>query len=282
MAEFTDILSDADLSIYDDVYGQLKTYNLESLTDDVVRLVQLYGSDMKETIKAELRNTEAYKQRFAGNIARKAAGKSVLSEGEYIYNERLYEETMLAYNAGEFATRENFAKFIGGSVSPNEVAARFSTAYDRIKNADADVKNQLNKMYPGISDNDLVKSLLLGSEGSNYLKSRIGQAEILAETSKAGITLQTSAAELEAKGVSRETAAKGAGVIADMQSGLRSAATRFGQSTEGLQSELEQAAFGLRPESKRIKSLASQSRAEFQKSSGITSGSLKKNVKGQL
>lgn len=270
-------------SIYDEIYAQLQTYGLESLATRLTQLITEYGVDMKETIKTQLRETSEYKQRFAGNDARRSAGLQVLSESEYLYNERAYNETLKAYGMGDLATRTNFAQFIGGDVSPVELQQRFSMAVDKVQKADPALKRQLNQMYPGISDTDLARSLLLGSEGSQFLKTRLGQAEILAEASTAGITLQTSAAELESQGVTREQAAKGLSRVSEQRTGYQEAARIYGEEVDpqGLQKELE-AENLLGQTSKRTKRLASQARGAFSGQSGIQTGSLGRRNAGQI
>jgi hypothetical protein len=148
-------------------------------------------------------------------------------------------------------------------------------AVERVQNADPALKRQLNQMYPGISDTDLARSLLLGSEGSQFLKTRLGQAEILAEASTADITLQSSAAELEAQGVTREQAAKGLQKVATQKAGLEQASRMFGDevSPDTIQKELE-AENLLGQVSTRNKRLSSQARAQFGGQSGITTKSL--------
>ena len=261
--------------IYDEIYAQLQSYGLESLATRLTQLITQYGVDMVQTIKSELRQTEEYKQRFAGNDARRAAGRPVLSEAEYLYNERAYAETLKSYQMGDLATTTNFADFIGKDVSPVELSQRFSMAVEKVQKADPALKRQLNQMYPGISDTDLARSLLLGSEGSQFLKSRLGQAVILAEADIAGITLQSSAAELESQGISRKEAAKGLQKVATQRAGLEQASRMFGDTTtpDVLQKELE-AENLLGQVSARNKRLSSQARAGFSGQSGIGAKSL--------
>lgn len=269
--------------IYDEIFAELSKYGLESLATKLTELITTYGVDMKETIKTQLRETTEYKTRFAGNEARRAAGRSVLSESEYLYNERAYTETLKAYQMGDMATTTNFAEFIGKDISPVELSQRFSMAVDKVQKADPALKRQLQQMYPGISDTDLARSLLLGSEGSQFLKTRLGQAEILAEASTAGINLQTTAAELESRGVTREQAAKGLSKISEQRGGYEEAARIYGENVDpaGLQKELE-AENLLGQTSARSKRLASQARGAFGEQTGIKTGSLARKKSGQI
>jgi hypothetical protein len=276
-------MAQTEQGIYDEIYAQLQTYGLESLATRLTKLITEYGVDMKETIKTQLRQTEEYKQRFIGNEARRTAGIEVLTESEYLYNERAYNETLKAYGMGDLATRSNYAQFIGGDVSPVELQQRFSMAVEKVQKADPALKRQLNQMYPGISDTDLARSLLMGTEGSQYLKTKIGQAEILAEASTAGITLQNTAAELEAQGVTRKEAAAGLTKTAAQKAGFEQAARIYGDevSAETIQKELE-AENLLGQTSARTKRLASQARGAFSGQTGISTGSLARKKSGQI
>jgi len=275
--------ADSNKDLYASIRSQLEEYNLGELASTVFSLVQQYGSDMKETIKAELRNTETYRNRFAGNITLEKSGYAKLSEAEYLYNEKAYGETLSAFNANDLATRSNFADFIGKSISPVELANRFNLAVENVQKADPALKAQLRKMYPGIEDSDLARSLLMGKEGSQFLKARIGQAGILAEASNAGITLQNDVAFLEAQGVTRADAQKTLSSIKENTQSLATAAQTFGENTDAasIQKQLESESL-LGIQSNQTKRLASQQRAAFEGTSGMTTGSLRKKPSGSI
>jgi len=252
---------------------------LPELADTIVKIAQDEGADAGSAIITEaLRKTDTYKQRFKGNTDRLAAGKSVLSESEYLYNEKMYEETMKSYQAGGLATRNNFAKFIANDVSVNELQKRFNTAYTRVTNAvnsnDKPLVDELRKLYPGITDNEIANSILLGKEGSDYLKTKIDIAEIKAAETETGIKSAFGAARLASEGINRAEARIGLSKVAEQKSGIEQASRMFGEaSTEGLQKELEQENL-LGQTSKRTKRLASQARSQFAGQSGIAQGSL--------
>jgi hypothetical protein len=255
---------------------------LSELADVITQLVADYGAESGSIIYSELRKTEPYKARFKGNFDRQAAGKPVISEGEYLYQERMYEETMKAYQAGGLATRQNFASFIANDVSPNELSKRFTNAYTRVQNAvnsnDKPLVDELRKLYPGITDNEIANSLLLGKEGSDYLKNKIDIAEVKAAETETGIKSELGAEFLTSQGLDRSKARIGLSRVAEQKTGIEQASRMFGEtSTEGLQKELEQENL-LGQTSKRTKRLASQARAEFGGSSGIKTGSLSRKA----
>jgi hypothetical protein len=253
---------------------------LPELADIITQLAQDEGIESSSIITEKLRETDTYKQRFKGNVNRLAAGRSVLTEGEYLYQERQYESTMKAYQAGGLATRDNFANFITNDVSPAELQSRFTNAYTRVQNAvmsnDKPLVDELRKLYPGITDNEIANSLLLGNEGSEYLKGRIDIAEVKAAETETGVKSTLGAGFLASQGINRAQARVGLSKTSEQKAGYEQASRMFGdQNVEGLQKELEQENL-LGQTSKRTKRLASQARAQFGGSSGVTTGSLGK------
>ena len=256
---------------------------LDELADVIVGIAQDAGADAgSATITEALRKTQVYQDRFKGNFDRLAAGKTLLSEGQYLQNEIEYEKVMKSYQAGGLATRNNFAQLIANDVSVDEVTDRFSGAYTRVQNAittnDKALVDELRKLYPGITDNEIANSILLGSEGSKYLKSKLDIADIRAAETETGIKSTFGAERLAAEGLSRSQARVGLSKIAQQETGLNQASKMFGESnTEGIRQELESETL-LGITSKRTKRLASQARAQFGGQSGISAGSLKKKT----
>lgn len=272
----------AELSGWEVLRQLFRDSGLPELADVITQIAQDEGVDAGNIITEKLRQTDTYKQRFQGNTDRLAAGKSILTEGEYLYQERQYTETMKAYQAGGLATRGNFASLIANDVSVKEVQDRFANAYTRVQKAvssnDKPLVDELRKLYPGISDNEIANSLVLGSEGSDYLKGKLDIADIKAAETEAGIKSTFGAERLAAEGLNRQQARIGLSRVAAGTGGLEQASRTFGEtSTEGLQQELEQENL-LGMQSKRTKRLASQQRAQYSGQSGIRSGSLGKKA----
>jgi len=265
---------------WEDLKQIFRDNKLGELADLITQIAQDEGIEQNNIIIEKIRGTEVYKNRFKGNADRLAAGKTVLSEGEYLQNELMYEQTMKAYQAGGLATRENYARLIANDVSTNEVSSRFSNAYTRVQRAvasnDKPLVDELRKLYPGITDNEIANSLVLGSEGSQYLKDKLDVVDIRAAETEAGIKSTLGAERLAAEGINRSQARIGLSNVATQKAGIEQASRMFGEtSTEGLQQELEQENL-LGQTSKRAKRLSSQARAQFSGQSGIRSGSLGK------
>ena len=277
----------AERGLWDEVSAQLTKYGLASLIPAVTSLIQKYGKDMPETVNAELRETEEYKKRFAGNEIRRKANLPVLSESEYLYNELQYHQTLTSYGANDLATSENYAKFIGGDVSPSELSSRFDFAVTKVNKAlssnDTALLDQLKQMYPGIAPQHLATSLLMGSEGSQYLKNKFGVAEIKAAETEVGMKSALGADFLESQGVNRDVARRGLSQTANEMSGYTAAANIFGdtRNVQEIQTELEKENV-LGQQSKRNKELASRARANFAGAAGAQSQSLQRKDVGAV
>jgi len=284
---WTTFTTEAERGLWDEVASKLTQYGLASLVPTVTNLIAKYGSDMPETINTELRESEAYKKRFAGNELRRKANLPVLSEGEYLYNELQYHQTLTAYGASDLATSDNYTKFIGGDISPTELSNRFDAAVTKINQAyagnDKALLDELTKMYPGASREHLATSILLGSEGSQYLKNKFGVAEIKAAQTETGYKSQIGADYLQAQGIDRNQARQGFAQTANQMAGLESAANLFGdtRTAQERQTELEKENL-LGQQSKRNKELASRARANFGGAAGVQSQSLQRKDVGNI
>jgi hypothetical protein len=236
-----------------------------------------------EEININIRQTDAWKQRFSGNEALRAAGLPELDVSSYLAAEKSYTEILNRAGLNNLANRNNFSQLIGGAVSAAELADRVVGVYDRIRFADDALAKELQglKTAAGLSDADLAESLLLGKEGTDVLKRKISMAEITSESSRRGITSALGAEELLNLGVDRSTAAKGFETVRQAQQPLASLANIYGVSTEGLQAELETEQFtGL--ESQRRKQLSRQELAAFSGESGTAGISLDNRRQGRI
>lgn len=273
---------------WQDLENQFTQNNLDALVNVIKDLVIRYGKDNSKTILAELRNTNQYKERFSGNEELRKQGKLPLTEAEYMSTEKAYEETLSSYGAQDFSTLQNKSKWIGGSVSPRELSDRFSIAYNKVNSAtsgqDKTLLDELKKMYPGVTDMELTKTLLLGKEGSEYLKNKLNIADIKAAEKEAGLPSALGAEYLAGQGASRAEVRAGLSKVASQTGGLNTAAAVFGETAtaDELQKELEsENVLGMQAGAK-TKKLASQARAQFKGQSGVTSGSLKRTRPGSL
>lgn len=244
---------------------------------------QIAGDYTFDEVQINLRNQQVYKDRFAGNEALKAQGLAPLDEASYLANERQYMETLRSYGLSNLATRDTFAKLIGGNVSPVELQDRVINVYDRIKNADDALSKELQSMRQmfNVNDSDLAGALLMGPDGTEVLKRKISEAEINAEARVRGITSTMGAEELVKLGVTREQARQGFEAVKQATGTLEKLGGIYGTDTTGLQTQLEQEQFtGLL--SKKRKQLTTKELGTFSGKSGALTSQGIKQTSGQI
>jgi hypothetical protein len=226
--------------------------------------------------------TRLYRDRFAGIFElkkRKAAGEDIFIPSVAQYNEMSKQmmADLRAAGLNGIATNASIAKIIGANVDYTEFAKRIETAFKAIDNADQWLKAELATNYGNLSREDLALGLLGGQEGSDALKKKIDIAGIRAGALEFGLQTQMNAEELYNMGVDRQTARKGYEQSSRQIGGLSQASRMFGQDGTNIQSELEQQNV-LGKKSEVIGALKSQVRSQFEGSSGVVSGSLKRRT----
>jgi hypothetical protein len=139
-------------------------------------------------IKLELPKTQAYKDRFPGMEALRAAGQAV-REDTYISMERGYLQTLQAYGLDTKAlgSRKQLGTYIANLVSPREFEERVTLAATRVKE-NADVISQFKAYYPEVDNSALTAYLLNPAVGMDIIKRQVRVAEIGAAAVNAGFT----------------------------------------------------------------------------------------------
>jgi hypothetical protein len=202
-------------SAYDLLYSEFDRYGLASLVTPLKDLITSGASPSEFTIR--LRETDAYKKRFAANEARIKNGLRALSESEYIRNEDAYQEVMRRrglppeyYAKGDLGVQKGFEALISGDVSSTELEDRIVTAQDRVLNANPEIAATLREFYPGISNGDILAYALDPANAINQIKRKITAAEIGAAAGTYGLGATVGRAEqLAAAGVTEATAQQG-------------------------------------------------------------------------
>jgi hypothetical protein len=293
MAVSTDPNKVARQSAYDFLYEQFNQYGLGPLVEDIKGLIESNVSPSEFTIK--LRETPAYKKRFAANAQRMQKGLRALSEAEYIGLEDAYQETMRAYGLpasyyarGEMGRQEGFEKLIGGGVAPTELEYRIQTAYDKVINAAPEVSQALRQFYPDISNGDILAFVLDPENARDVIKRKVTAAEIGAGAMQAGLgTSAARAEELARFGVTGEAARQGFQTIGGFLPRASQLGDIYAKQGEGpfTQTTAEQEVFGttgaVEAQRKRRK-LAELETAQFSGTSGATSGALGRERAGQF
>jgi hypothetical protein len=207
-------------SAYDLLYSEFDRYGLASLVTPLKDLITSGVSPSEFTIK--LRETDAYKKRFAANEARIKNGLRALSEFEYITKEDAYQEVMRRrglpdsyYTRGDMGIQKGFESLIAGDVSSTELEDRIVTAQDRVLNANPEIAATLKQFYPGISNGDILAYALDPANAINAIKRKITAAEIGVAAKAEGLTSGlTRAEELATMGITGQAAQQGYQTIA--------------------------------------------------------------------
>jgi len=275
-------------SAYDLLYSEFKTYGLESLVAPLKDLITSGASPSEFTIK--LRETDAYKKRFAANAQRIAKGLRALSESEYIRNEDAYQEVMRRrglpetyYARGDMGIQKGFEALLAGDVSSTELEDRIVTAQDRVLNANPEIARTLKEFYPGISNGDILAYSLDPVNAINAIKRKITAAEIGTAAKQEGLTSGLSRAEeLATMGITKDIAAQGYKTIGGgLQRGSQLAAI-YGENPYS-QVTAEQEIFnlqGAQEARKQRQKITGLEKATFGGQTGVTSGALARDRAG--
>ena len=275
-------------SAYDLLYSQFNQYGLGSLVTPLRELITSGASPSEFTIK--LRESDAYKKRFAANAQRIQKGLAAISESEYLGLEDQYQNIMRNYGLpaeyytrGDMGIQEGFNKFIANDVSAAELEDRVMTAQSRVLNANPEVLASLKAFYPDINNGDILAYTLDPTKGLDSIKRKVTAAEIGGAATQAGLqTGVTRAEQLGAAGITKAQAQQGFGTIAGgLQRGSQLASI-YGENPY-TQTTAEQEVFGLAGKTeaeKQRKKLTSLETAAFGGQSGVTSGALARDRAG--
>jgi hypothetical protein len=280
-------------SAYDLLFQQFDAYGLGALVSPLKGLIESGISPAEFTIK--LRETDAYKQRFAANAQRINKGLRAISEAEYIGLEDQYQDVMRRYglpdtyySRGEMGRQEGFEKFIGGDVSPVELEDRVQTAQRRVLNAAPQVRDALTQFYGAeIGNGDILAYVLDPEKAIENIKRKVTAAEIGAGAMQAGLATGVARAEeLQRFGVTGEQARTGYQAIGGFLPRASQLGDIYAKQGEGpfTQTTAEQEVFGttgaVEAQRKRRK-LAELETAQFSGTSGAAQGALARERAGQ-
>lgn len=212
------LLTDTQVSdradVMDTLTARFKQYGLESLVPTIKKLAQEGATDA--TITLALQESDAYKQRFAGNQERIARGLSALSPAAYLNLEDTYRQTLRAYGLTQFDNNKYVTQFIANDMSPSELSQRVATGVQRLQMADPAVLQQLQSYY-GIGPSDVLAYTLDTKNQLPEIQRKITASEIGAAAGKQGLVAgQAVAEQLAAQGVDAQAAQRGYATIADV------------------------------------------------------------------
>lgn len=268
-------------------------YGLGSLVP-VIRTFMEQGLSDDEAV-IQLRQTPEYKQRFLGNEGRRAKGLYAYSEAEYLQAEQTYRDLLAQSGLETLASGDTFAKLIGGAVSPAETQARIQDVFNKIDNADPQLREQIGGYLtgygigdPNIQRTQLASALLMGGTSAQDLVRNIEKAQIKTAALTSGMTL----AEENISSLQKQletaktydvygTSKKAFGELAQTMPTTEKLAQIYGEDTSNLSNELQQEAFfGL--QSQRRKKLQEKEKATFGGSAGTSTVSLAQQSTGAI
>jgi hypothetical protein len=275
-------------SAYSLLFSEFDRNGLGALVEPLKQFIQEGLSEAEFTLR--LRETDAYKKRFAANAQRVAKGLRALSEAEYVLEEDKYQDVMSRYglpetyySRGAMGRQEGFEKLIAGDVSPVELEDRISTAQKRVLNANPEVTQALRQFYPDITNADILAYTLDPKNAIENIKRKVTTAEIGGAAARSGLTTNVSDAEyLQRYGVTKETADQGYTTIAGgLQRGSQLASIY--QQDPYTQATAEQEVFnvpGAQEARKQRQKITGLEKATFGGQSGITQGALARDRAG--
>jgi hypothetical protein len=275
-------------SAYSLLLSEFNEYGLGALVEPLKKFIEEGLSPAEFTIR--LRETDAYKKRFAANAQRVAKGLRALSEAEYIGTEDQYQDVMRRYgmpesyySKGDLGVQSGFEKFLAGDVSAVELEDRIQTAQNRVVNSNPEVAKALKEFYPGISNGDILAYVLDPNNAIEQIKRKVTAAEIGGAAIQSGLqTGMNRAEELRAAGVTKQTAQQGFGTIAGgLQRGSQLASI-YGEDPYS-QAVAETEVFGLAGSEKARKQrqkITGLERATFGGQTGVTSSALSRDAAG--
>ena len=275
-------------SAYDLLFQQFSQYGMGSLVEPLKQFIQQGISASEFTLR--LRDTDAYKKRFAANAQRIAKGLSALNEAEYIGLEDQYQNVMRNYGLpaeyytrGDMGRQEGFEKFLANDVSAAELEDRVMTAQSRVLNANPEVLSSLKSFYPDITNGDILAYTLDPTKGLASIKRKVTAAEIGAGAMQAGLGISgTRAEELGAAGITKQQAQQGFQTVAEVAPRGGQLAEIYKQSPY-TQTTAEAEIFGLAGSTeaaRQRKKLTSLETAAFQGSAGA--GAIARDRAGTL
>ena len=275
-------------SAYSLLFAEFDRYGMGALVEPLKQFIQDGISPAEFTLR--LRDTDAYKKRFAANAQRIGKGLRALSEAEYITMEDQYQNVMRQYGLpetyytrGEMGRQEGFEKFIAGDVSAVELEDRISTAQKRVLNANPEVTQALKQFYPDITNADILAYTLDPKNAIENIKRKVTTAEIGGAALQAGLQTGVNRADvLRAAGVTKESAQQGFGTIAGgLQRGSQLASI-YGEdpyTQDVAETEVFNIA-GAQDARKQRQKLTGLEKATFGGQTGLTSGALARDRAG--
>jgi hypothetical protein len=195
----------------------LKFYGLDEpdLVDEIRTALAsrlITGSSTVDEIGIQLRESPAFKRRFAANEVRRAANKPVYSVTQTLLLESQYRKNLRdsGMPAGFYDDPTSLQNFLINDISPDEILSRVTQGYQAVRNADPTVINELKTLY-NLDDGSIAAFFVDPAKAQDNILRAARAAEVGAQARKqAGIGLtRETAEELVRQGVTEAEAQAG-------------------------------------------------------------------------
>ena len=275
-------------SAYDLLYNEFAQYGMGDLVADVKEFIMAGISPSEFTMR--LRETGAYKTRFAANADRIKNGYAAIDEATYVKLEDQFQNVMRNYGLpesyytkGKYGVQEGFQKLIANDVDSTELEDRIMTAQQRVINSNPEVLASLKSFYPDITNGDILAYTLDPKNALDNIKRKVTAAEIGGAATQAGLkTGMTRAEELGAAGITKVQAQQGFETVAGGAPRGGQLASIYGQDPY-TQTTAETEVFGLagkKEAATQRKKITGLEKATFSGQSGATSTALVRDRAG--
>lgn len=257
-------------SVFEPIFGP-------GLTSEVMQAVK--GARSEGQALTEIRSTNAYKERFSGNVARQKAGLPMLSEAEYLGLENSYRSSMRMYGLPEgfYDDHKDFARYIENDVSPEELGNRAQIAGELAVRNNPQLWKELESR--GLSKGDVAAYVLDPKRALPVIERKVARAEMGATARDTGMDFAKGNKfenKLVAKGITADAARAAMTNAADKSNDLNHIAGVMGEkgfSDKNLvKQELGIGGKRTRRQKERAKGLMSQERAEWAGGAGSGRG----------
>ena len=203
----------------------LKYYGMDepALLQDVKTALadrRITGASTIDDIGIQLRESEAFRRRFAANETRRAANKPAYSVSQYLQLESSYRQVLNSAGMPPdfYNGKEDFETFISNDISPDEIQYRVQQGYAAVRNADPAVVSELKTLY-GLDDGTLAAYFIDPNKTKDAVVRSARAAEVAAQARKQadiGLT-RTQAEELVLGGVTEQQAQQAFGDVRALQ-----------------------------------------------------------------
>jgi hypothetical protein len=164
------------------------------------------GSTVDESINLSLqdirfnKDLKPFTDRFKGIYAltdRLAGGEAIQvpTVAEYFKSESDMGDVLRAAGMGELATQDFLGGIIGLGKSVLEVTNLITDTFDRIDNAPAALKADLQAAFPGADRTSIAKAMLLGDKGAAELTKKVKAISVQSAAKTQGVTIDTLTSE---------------------------------------------------------------------------------------